>query len=202
MEDAEAFITEIEQQDAWGFTRRPLDLIQLIQVWQNNKSLGTRQEQHETNISLKLTEEDTDRPDGDRLSDEDVRHGAERLALAMTLTRTRTLQSPEQSLDHSERGGTLEPSLILPDWSPAQRRTLLRKGLFDPATYGRIRFHHRSVQEYLAACKLGHYAIKKCHSMRSSACYHTNIYGMDIVFPSMRGSLLGSRCGMTLHAGN
>ena len=87
IEDASAFLSEVERQDAWSFTRRPLDLIQLIEVWKNSKSLGTRQEQHETNVSLKLTEEDPDRLDGTGLSDEKARHGVERLALAMTLTR-------------------------------------------------------------------------------------------------------------------
>ena len=186
IEDASAFLSEVERQDAWSFTRRPLDLIQLIEVWKNSKSLGTRQEQHETNVSLKLTEEDPDRLDGTGLSDEKARHGVERLALAMTLTRKRTLRSPEQSLDDSDKDGTLDPSLILPDWTPAERRTLLRRGMFDPATCGRVRFHHRSVQEYLAARKLR--ALRN-RGMANNALFRflfTDIYGIDIVFPSMR----------------
>ena len=86
IEDASAFLSEVERQDAWSFMRRPLDLIQLIEVWKNSKSLGTRQEQHETNVWLKLTEEDPDRLDGTGLSDEKARHGVERLALAIDLT--------------------------------------------------------------------------------------------------------------------
>ena len=52
------------------------------------------------------------------------------------------------------RTGVLDAATILPDWTPAERQALLRRALFDPATYGRVRFHHRSVQEYLAARRL------------------------------------------------
>src|SRR5438874_13433566 len=41
---------------------------------------------------------------------------------------------------------------ILPEhWRKEQGRALLNRPLFDSATYGRIRFHHRRIAEYLAA---------------------------------------------------
>ena len=48
----------------------------------------------------------------------------------------------------------LDTSKYLKDWDATERSALLRRALFDPATYGRVRFHHRSVQEYLAAYRL------------------------------------------------
>ena len=64
------------------------------------------------------------------------------------------IRSPERAADATTGDGVLDADAILPAWTEARRQALLRRALFDPATYGRIRFHHRSVQEYLAACRL------------------------------------------------
>ena len=48
----------------------------------------------------------------------------------------------------------LDPSIILSDWYPNERKALLERPLFGFASYGRVRFHHRSVGEYLAAERL------------------------------------------------
>ena len=184
--DADAFMDAIEAEDAWTFARRPLDLIQLMAVWEGSRRLGTRQEQHETNLTVKLAEEDPDRRDGDVLSGHRARSGAERLALALALTRTRTLRSPDQSLSGQPGDGILEPASMLENWNVAERRALLRTGLFDPATYGRVRFHHRSVQEYLAACRL---RSLRGSGMSTKAVFRllfANVHGLAMVFPSMR----------------
>ena len=186
MDDATGFLEQVALRDAWTFARRPLDLIQLIEIWKTAGRLGTRQEQHETNVSIKLKGE-ADKPDGNILSDAKARLGVERLALAQTLTRTRTIRSPEQLLDDRRRDGILDPASILSDWTEAERRALLRKGLFDPATYGRVRFHHRSVQEYLAACRLRQ--LRKNNKMSKKAICRllfAEIYGVHVVFPSIR----------------
>ena len=186
LENAEAFLDEIVKQDAWVFARRPLDLRHLIDAWRHSGVLGTRQQQHETNASVKLKEEDPDRSDSNILSDDKARFGAERLALALALTRTRTLRSPEQSLGEQLQDGILEPSLILSDWNLAERRALLRKGLFDPATYGRVWFHHRSVQEYLAACRLRTLREEGMSVKALVRLLFAEIYEIPVVFPSMR----------------
>ena len=154
MNDPAAFLAEIARQDASIFARRPLDLTDLIEVWSSSGRLGTRAKQHETNVAAKLKEDDPERPDRSVLADTDARLGAERLALALALTRTRTIRSLDQALDRRRADGVLDAPTILPDWTPAERQALLRRALFDPATYGRVRFHHRSVQEYLAAQRL------------------------------------------------
>ena len=148
-----AFIAELDRQRAWTFARRPMDLSDLIASWKQYGTLGTRSQQHEANISSKLRE-NPDRSDSDVLSDTDARTGAERLALALTLTRARTICAPEQSIGMGGGSTMLDPAAILPDWTSAKRNALLRRALFDPATYGRVRFHHRSVHEYLAARRL------------------------------------------------
>ena len=187
LNDVAAFLAEIARQDAWVFARRPLDLNDLIGTWASTGHLGTRVEQHETNVTAKLRD-DPERPDRDVLADARARLGAERLALALALTRTRTIRSPDQTLDGHRADGVLDATAILPDWTPAERQALLRRALFDPATYGRVRFHHRSVQEYLAARRL-----QALHEtgMSTKALFRllfAERYGVKVVFPSMRST--------------
>ena len=185
MQDVAVFLDAVRRHDAWTFARRPLDLAGLLEIWIQSGSLGTRAQQHETNISAKMRD-DPDRPGSDVVSEAKARDGAERLALALALTRTRTIRSPEQPLDAARAEGVLDPDSILPDWTGAERKALLRRALFDPATYGRVRFHHRSTQEYLAAqClfslrRMG-MTIRALRRLLFATCY-----GVDVVFPSMR----------------
>lgn len=181
----QAFLQEIENQNAWTFARRPLDLMELIGIWKSDGKLGTRAEQHEANVIAKLRD-NPERPDNNTLSDEKAREGAERLALALTLTRNRTLRSHEQSLSGDRAEGVLNPATILTDWNPAERHALLRRALFDPATYGRIRFHHRSVQEYLAAGRLAAIASKGMPKPTLLRFFFAERYGEKVVIPSLR----------------
>ena len=183
--DAAAFLAEITRQNAWTFARRPLDLDQLTATWTRSGCLGTRAEQHEANVTAKLND-GPDRPDSNVLAETQARLGAERLSLALALTRTRTIQAPEQALDILRADGVLDAATILPDWTEAARQALLRRALFDPATYGRVRFHHRSVQEYLAACHLRKLRKKGMSTRALFRLLFAERYGVAVVFPSMR----------------
>lgn len=182
--DMAAFLNEIDREDAWTFARRPLDLSDLITAWTNSGCLGTREQQHEENVAAKL-KDDPDRHDRGVLSDAKARLGAERLALGLALTRKRTIRSPEQAPHTQATDGVLDAAEILTDWTEAERQTLLRSALFDPATYGRIRFHHRSVQEYLAAHCL---RLLRDDGMSTKALFRllfAERFGYRVVFPSM-----------------
>jgi hypothetical protein len=183
--DTAALVEEIRRRDAWAFARRPLDLTALLMSWQEEKRLGTRAELHLANVIGKL-KEDPGRKDRGVLSAERARCGAERLALALALTRTRTIRSPEHALTADQGGCALEAAEILTDWTAEECESLLRRPLFDPATYGRIRFHHRSVQEYLAARRLlalrkGGMSTKSLHRL-----LFAERYGVAVVIPSMQ----------------
>jgi hypothetical protein len=183
--DTTAFIDELGRRDAWAFARRPLDLSELVQFWTTHRRLGTRAEQHELNVTVKLRD-DPDRPDRGVLAETRARLGAERLALALALTHTLTIRSPDQPLDVERAEGVLDPSAILTDWTEEEQQALLRRALFDPATYGRVRFHHRSVQEYLAARRLD--ALRRA-GMRIKSLLRlifAERYGVPVVVPSMR----------------
>lgn len=189
VEDAAAFVAEVRRQDAWTFARRPLDLANMIAAWRSSgrsgfRRLGSRTEQHEANITAKL-KDDPDRPALDVLSETKARDGAERLSLALALTRTRTIRSPEQMLAPDRSDGVLEPAKILSDWTSAERQALLRRALFDPATYGRVRFHHRSVQEYLAAQKLKALRNRGMSTRALFRLLFAEAYDIEVVVPSM-----------------
>lgn len=184
VQDPDALIAEIRRRDAWNFARRPLDLMELITSWKANGRLGTRSDQHFLNVTIKL--KDPDRVDRGLLSDERARIGAERLALALALTHTRTIRSPEQALSSDRAEGVLDAAEILVDWSEEERQTLLRRALFDPATYGRIRFHHRSVQEYLAARRLFYLRDIGMPTKTLRSLLFAERYGEQLVIPSMQ----------------
>lgn len=185
IDDPIDFLNAINQQDAVTFARRPLDLSDLITAWKNSRCLGTRSQQHEENVSAKL-KDDPERRDSGVLVDTRARHGAERLALALALARRRTIRSPEQATLTEDTDGVLDAAGILTDWTEKERQTLLRRALFDPATYGRVRFHHRSIQEYLAACRLRRLREDGMSVKALFRLLFAEQFGYQLVIPSMR----------------
>ena len=185
--DPESFLSKLEEEDAWEFARRPLDLMELIGIWRRTGHLGTRAEQHEVNVEAKL-KEGPHRPDGDILQDSQARAGAERLALGLALTRTRSIQTPDLPVESGFEDHALDAKKILRDgWSEAKRGALLRSALFDPGTYGRIRFHHRSAEEYLAACHLRRLRSRGMSQAALHRFLFAEPYGTKVMLPSMRG---------------
>ncbi len=58
---------------------------------------------------------------------------------------------PDGELDPERATTSLDPQAVLPDLTTGEIAELLTLPLFDEATYGRVRIHHRSVSEYLSA---------------------------------------------------
>ena len=88
----------------------------------------------------------------DGLTPADARDGAETLAAACILAQETNIRVPD---DRDAKGDGLVAADWLPaDWPAARVRALLQRGVFDGAAYGRIRFHHRRITEYLAAAWL------------------------------------------------
>ena len=149
--DVDSFIAAIDQHHAWEFCARPVDVISLIDFWQAHARLGTLTEILEYDLSLKLRET-TERQKHFPLSEADARSGAETLAAATLLCNEIRFRVPDDSFISS---GALDAARCLPaNWKPDKCEALLSRPLFDSATYGTIRFHHRRVAEYLAAAWL------------------------------------------------
>lgn len=151
--DPDALLADIRQRDAEEFAERPQDLVELCSDWREHHRIRSHREQVETNIATKL-KPSIDRRERAELSQETAIEGASRLALAAMLTRKLTLRHSADSDSVHASEAALDVSKILQDWSAEARATLLERPLFGFASYGRVRFHHRSVVEFLAAKRL------------------------------------------------
>ena len=152
VEDPAALLDDLKKRNAQEFARRPQDLIELCADWREHNHIRTHRDQVATNVRVKLQPRD-DRREPAELSVDRAIEGASRLALAMMITRRMTIRHSAES-DVIEDEAALNPAIILSDWNPNERKALLERPLFGFASYGRVRFHHRSVVEYLAAKRL------------------------------------------------
>ncbi|MET4072595.1 hypothetical protein ABID58_007424 [Bradyrhizobium sp. S3.2.6] len=182
----EAFIAGITRNGLEAFAERPGDLLDLADYWKTHKQFGTFADMVEHGITRKLRERDTHRADNETLSLAKAREGAARLASALTFGKSFTLRAPNHDPDPSLSVGALDARLILNDWNEAQCNAVLRRGVFAPATYGRIRFHHRSTQEYLTAKWLDGLLTANCPLPEVWQLLFVDRYGVETVVPSLR----------------
>jgi len=147
--DTDELLEDLRRRNAQDFARRPQDLLELCADWRDFKRIRTHREQVMTNVRVKLKPRD-DRPEPAELSVDKAIEGASRLALAMMNTRRFTIRHSAEA-DAGHEDVAQDPAIILPDWTAPERKALLERPLFGFASYGRVRFHHRSVMEFLAA---------------------------------------------------
>ena len=150
--DAAELVADLKRRNAQDFARRPQDLIELCADWRDNKKVRKHLDQVRASIRIKLEPRD-DRAELAELSVAKATEGASRIALAMTVTRRVTIRHSAES-DSDDGTVALDPKIILSDWPPNERKTLLERPLFGVASYGRVRFHHQSVKDFLAAQRL------------------------------------------------
>src|SRR4029453_13226460 len=151
--DADALLVDIERRHAEEYAQRPQDLIELCSDWKEHRHIRKHGDQVAANVANKLKAR-ADRPEKAQLSDERAFEGASRLALAALLTRKLTIRYSAESDKVQSAEAALDAGKVLTNWSQPEKDTLLERGLFGFANYGRVRFHHRSVLEYLAAKRL------------------------------------------------
>jgi hypothetical protein len=181
-----SFSTSITQNGLDAFTERPGDVIDLVDYWKSYGRFGPFAAMVEHSIDRKLSEVDNYRPDNEMLPPQRAREGAERIAAALTFGKSFTLRAPGYDLDSSLVAGAVDPAVILDDWSPAERNTLLRRGVFAPSTYSRIRFHHRSTQEYLTARWFDRLLKSNCPRSELWNLIFVTRYGVETIVPSLR----------------
>ncbi|MEX3904253.1 hypothetical protein [Paraburkholderia sp. BR14312] len=183
--DGQAFRRAIELAGLETMAERPGDLIDLIGYWAAHKAFGSLLTMTEESIRRKLREEDVYRPEAAILSPEKARQGAERVAAALVLGKTFSLKAPGQDADPALSPGAIDASSVLVDWDQKSVNALLRTGLFAPSTYGRVKFHHRSTQEYLAACWLRSLLEENCPQHEIHRLLFVEPYGVKTVVPTL-----------------
>jgi len=182
IENSKAFLDAVERADAWSFTSRPQDLQELTEFWIDKCRFGTRLEIMRNSIDRRLSERDQGRAEAHPLSAEHARQGARLLAAATTLTQNRTIRVP----DGAENSKGVAVQSVLPDWDDRDQSTLLLRPIFDEAIYGAVRFHHRSVREYLTAEWFAELLKRETSRRTIETLFFRNQYGLDIVVPTLR----------------
>lgn len=185
VDDPQALLADLRQRNAEEFARRPQDLLELCVDWRDSKRIRTHREQVASNIRIKLKPRE-DRREPSELSVDKAIDGASRLALAMMTTRSLTLRHSAEVDTAGSEVAALDPSIILSDWSAGERKALLERPLFGFASYGRVRFHHRSVAEYLAAERIQCLRERGMTSRALKRLIFAETKGKIIVRPSMR----------------
>ena len=183
--DVPTLLADIHKRNAQEFARRPQDLIEICADWNIHKRIRTHRDQVEANIRVKLKPRER-ALERRNLTDDKAYIGASKLALGLVLSRTLTIRHNADA-DQGATDVALDPATFLSDWTAEERRELLERPLFGFASYGRVRFHHRSVIEFLAADRL---RIMVAEGQPIAAVRRllmtTDALGEIIVRPSMR----------------
>ena len=144
--DPKAFVLAMQDIDSVEFLSRPDDARVLYGIWLEKSQLGTKTEMMEATTVSKLSL-DIDRSD---LGMSTLRDGANAISACLHLT-----QNLNVLLEESTHANGIWLRNCLPSiWSEAQRQSLITRPLFDGAAFGMVRVHHRTHQDYLAACWL------------------------------------------------
>jgi len=145
----DAFWVAVNDEDYLHMATRPLDLQWMVGLWKQNGKLGTYLELLHSNIINGLVEANPNyKTSSVVLSPSQLRVGAEVLAASSTFSGRFYISLGQEDVKKTE----IIPEQLLPDWNEVELQRLLSSAIFDEATYNRIKFHHRSSREYLAAC--------------------------------------------------
>ena len=180
--DTKAFGDAIERADAWSFAALPQDLEDIVASWLKRGQIGTRREIMEDGVERRLKERDQERADSVPLTEAKALEGARLLAAAATLGRNPAIQVP----DGADGLGGIPVEKVLTGWSPAERKALLGRPIFDAAIYGAVRFHHRPVREYLTAEWLREKLLHPTSRRAIEDMFFKTQYGVEVIVPVMR----------------
>ena len=182
--EAAQFMEAISEQQLWPFVGRPSDALNLIGYWQRNHRIGTLSEVVEADILHKLAD-----PNPNRryrlLAIDRGRSGAMLLAAATQICRTFSFPLPDQNSGANEHASIFHPRVILNGWSDGEICSLFSCAVFDEAAYGKIRFHHRTIAEYLAALWLDEQIKKGCPRRTIIQLLFRESYRQTVLIPSL-----------------
>jgi hypothetical protein len=180
------FMNAIDRADAGIFAERPQDLIDLIDYWNSKGRFGRHAEMMEYSIGEKLKEHNPDKNNSKPLSWEEAIHGARNIAAASTFGKKNSIVLPDKPVDPALNRVSVVPVEVLKDWGSNQIQTLLDRAIFDESIYGTVRFHHRSVREYLTAQWLLDLLREGKSRRRIESLIFAEQYGRNVVVPSLR----------------
>lgn len=176
-------IQELDRLNLKALSGRVFDLVEILDKWKADRSLGGRRELLRHNIKRRLSEPNPDREPHQVLSPEQARSGAQALAAAVILSDKVSINVPDSP---PIQAGGINPQAVLADWQPAEVQNLLASAVFDDVVYGAVRFRHREVREMLAAEWFAE-LLSKGHSRdRIERMFFREQYGEKFVSPRLR----------------
>lgn len=155
VKNPEKLLEEIRARHAEDFARRPQDLIELCDSWRDHGKIRSHYEQLKSHIEARLRARRKRKEPADLTLDQ-ARTGVQRLALAAILSRRLTIRHSAGADVEGSGDAPLVPDDLLSDFTSTEIETLLQRPIFAEGGYGRVRFHHRSVLEFLAAAEIDH----------------------------------------------
>ena len=131
-----------------AYATRPGDLEWLVRRWNNAGKLGGLADLTEAAVQHRLRETNESYvASGAALAEEPLRQATAALAAASVFSGRSQFQAGEGDPEAS----LIQPVDVLPAMRPLERQRVLGSAVFDAASLGRMRFHHRTIREYLAA---------------------------------------------------
>jgi hypothetical protein len=185
--DGNAFWSAVSDGGFEFMATRPLDLRWMVDLWNDRRSLGTYRELVDRNVANRLTDVNPSyQAAGVLLSPDELRIGAEKLAAAADFAGRAYISTEPWPTARTQE---VAPLSVLGEWKPNDVARLLATAVFDEATYGRVRFHHRSVREYLAACWVNRQLVSGVPFHRVLQLFTASPFGTTVLIPSRRRAL-------------
>ena len=147
----EAFIESVRKAAADDLVNRPQDLLNLTCQWKDKKRIGSKYEILKWSIQRRLRETNLDINQRNILSEDKAHEGTRLIAATMTFGHKRFIAWPLDMANVRADELSINPEDVLLGWSRQLQKTLLNRAVFYPVSHGRVRFHHRSVQELLCS---------------------------------------------------
>lgn len=182
VKDSKEFLAQVDQKEAFSLTTRPLDLAELIDFWNAHQRIGSRYELMLNSIDRRLKEHSQDRSDVHPMTAKQLRQGAQLVAAATTLCQHSSIQIPDGS--NNDKGIAIRD--VLTDWNDTDCKVLLSRPIFDGGIYGTVRFHHRSVREFLTAEWLHELINQDGSREQIERLFFRRQYDIEVVVPTMR----------------
>ncbi|MBB5665029.1 hypothetical protein GGE68_003226 [Rhizobium leguminosarum] len=180
--EVQPFLLAVQRADAGSLTTRPQDLAELVDFWKKSGTIGSRFELMRNSVERRLIERDQDRSEARPLSTDRARKAVRLVAAAATLTHQSEIRVPDG--DVNTRGIAVKD--VLTDWDDVDCLTLLNRPIFDEGIYGTVRFHHRSVREYLTAEWLHSLIVDQASRSRIEDLFFKVQYDIEVIVPTMR----------------
>lgn len=191
--DPDGFLTALDHAHAWEFARRPIDVKALAEFREIHGRIGSLTELIDEDLNRNLRE--SRHRTGDSLSEQDARLGAEALAAGAVFC-----GEPNFKVNDSNLGGKgLDGRLCVPStFTLDQFDALLDRPIFDGAAFGRVRFHHRRIREYLAASWVRRRMDEGCSLAELEGLFFDHIGGRRII-RSSRAAVAAWLCAGGAH---